>query len=150
MAKKKIKKKITKKAKKVIKKKSVKPKKAKKKTATKPKKESSVKQKKVQKVTVKTAPDPKKGKRKKIEHYPPPSVTFMDLAQKGKVTMADMDKYIDEWHEDPQATNLLHEFLGMTPKEYKNVLTNSQEGLQDIVEKRNKKAAKKAAANKQA
>lgn len=107
------------------------------------KKEPKVKAKKVEAAPV--APPVKMqklGKRKKIVHYPPPEVTFMDLAQKGEATIADLDTHIDEWHESPTATNLLHEYLGMSPKEYKMIISNMETGLQEALEKRGKKAAK--------
>lgn len=84
----------------------------------------------------------KLGKRKKIVAYPPPEVTFMDLAVQGKVTSDDLDTHIDMWHESPTATNLLHEYLGMSPKEYKHIISNMATGLQETLEKRGKKAAK--------
>jgi hypothetical protein len=84
----------------------------------------------------------KLGKRKKIVHYPPPEVTFMDLAVAGKAGIADLDTHIDAWHESPTATNLLHEYLGMSPKEYKFIISNMENGLQEVLEKRGKKAAK--------
>lgn len=97
------------------------------------------------KVEAKVDDKPLKGRRKllKIQQYPPPEVTFIDLAMKGKVTMADLDTHIDMWHDNPESTNLLHEYLGLTPVEYKKLLSDTQNGLQEIVEKRLKKKAKK-------
>jgi hypothetical protein len=107
-------------------------------------------EKKVKKVEAPVAPPVKMqklGKRKKIVHYPPPEVTFMDLAVKGQVTIADLDTHIDMWHESPTSTNLLHEYLGMSPKEYKFIISNMETGLQEAIEKRGKKAARAEAKN---
>jgi hypothetical protein len=85
-----------------------------------------------------------KNRRKllKIQQYKPPEITFADLAIKGKVTIADLDTHIDKWHEDPESTNLLHEYLGLTPVEYKKLLADPANALQEIVEKRIKKKSK--------
>ena len=96
----------------------------------------------------------------KIEHYDPPKVTFLDKAIKGEVVSGgfkgpdkvidkakvdlfnkQLDQHIDAWHADPKSTNLLHEYLGLTAVEYKKLLSDATY-IEDLVEDRNKKAAK--------
>lgn len=43
--------------------------------------------------------------------------TFMNLLHQGKVTSADIDTYIDQWHGN--STESLYEFLGMSLTQYK-------------------------------
>ena len=42
---------------------------------------------------------------------------FMDLFEAGKVTMRDIEKFIEEWH-NSDSKESLYDFLGMTHKEY--------------------------------
>lgn len=98
----------------------------------------------------------------KIQHYDPPKVTFLDKAIQGQFLTEPklgengepmveefkaeigkiLDDHIDAWHADPQATNLLHEYLGLNDKEYKKLL-GDPEYLTKLVESHKKKSAKK-------
>lgn len=132
-----------KKDKKVVKKVSKVAKVKKKAKAVKPAKVAKVK--KVEVPVVPVAPPVKMqklGKRKKIVHYSPPEITFMNLAMKGTATIADLDTHIDMWHDSPTSTNLLHEYLGMSAKEFKYIISNMANGLVEMLEKRGKKAAR--------
>ena len=44
-------------------------------------------------------------------------LTFLDLCLQGKVDPGEIDDFIDRWHEAPEGREL-HEFLGMSEKEY--------------------------------
>jgi hypothetical protein len=49
----------------------------------------------------------------------PKSLSFLDLYSDGKVTAAQIDDFIDAWHEsDDSEQRPLSEFLGMTEDEY--------------------------------
>ena len=45
--------------------------------------------------------------------------TFIDLYSSGEVSLEEIDDFIDEWHKSVQEMEL-HEFLGMSQKEYIN------------------------------
>lgn len=84
------------------------------------------------------------AKRKKpvLHNFPPPKTTFMDLAEKGKVSHEDLGTHVDMWEEDPEATNLLNEYLGLNPGEYKKFLSDPAKNLTAILEKRKTKKTK--------
>jgi hypothetical protein len=42
---------------------------------------------------------------------------FIDLCVEGKIPPADIDDFIDQWHETPEGIEL-HDYLGMTQEEY--------------------------------
>jgi len=46
-----------------------------------------------------------------------PQETFVDLCIKGKVSISDIDDFVDRWH-DGNDPHTLHEFLGLTEGEY--------------------------------
>lgn len=54
--------------------------------------------------------------------YPDVTKIFMVEYRAGRVSAADIDDYVDEWHDSPAgspaAAMHLHEFLGMTRTEY--------------------------------
>lgn len=107
---------------------------------------------KVKKVKAEKPMSALKAKRAKIPTFPPPKVTFMDKALKGEIScfgffdkvvdeetgketevlnqekfdkfIAEFDSYVDLWFEDVEGCNLLNDYLGLTPKEYKSVLSN--------------------------
>ena len=92
-----------------------------------------------------TAVAPKKRrKRIEIKEYAPPEVTFIDKVVDGKATILDLDPHIDMWHLGEEATNLLHEFLGLTFVDYKKLLSKpDDENLQEIATRYKKKKEKK-------
>ncbi len=45
------------------------------------------------------------------------SNNFIELCLQGKTLLEDIDDYIDSWHES-DSSKPLHDFLGMTLKEY--------------------------------
>jgi len=51
--------------------------------------------------------------------------TFMELLRRGKVSSSDIDNFIDIWHESNSELTL-HEFLGMTEREYKQWVETSK------------------------
>lgn len=44
--------------------------------------------------------------------------TFIDLCLAGEVDLAEIDDFIDRWHDEPGNQGSLSEFLGMTADEY--------------------------------
>ncbi|MCC2608002.1 hypothetical protein [Planctobacterium marinum] len=45
-------------------------------------------------------------------------MNFIDLCLSGEAFLDEIDDYVDKWHEDEESPQELHEYLGMTEKEY--------------------------------
>ncbi len=45
-------------------------------------------------------------------------MNFIDLCLQGDVLEDEIDDFVDQWHEDEDTTQELHEYLGMTWEEY--------------------------------
>lgn len=97
-----------------------------------------------------------KAKKAKIPNFPPPAITFFDKALKGEINSSgfkdedgnpnieviekfhkDLDDHVDMWFEDEEGCNLLNDYLGLSPVEYKKTLSDPHY-FEELVKSRTK------------
>ena len=68
--------------------------------------------------------------------------TFLDRVLSGEARLDQIDDFVDRWHESPDETGSLAEFLGFTQDEYASWIKDAGK-LQSIVHKRTLKSDQK-------